>query len=168
MRQPFTSLSKFMARDILGLASPSLLERYVNLFWVFLCSSLYHVIVDLLQSVPSEHSGSIPFFMAFVPAIIIEDCVQWLWKKLSPDSQQSDSCSRASKPPVWQRALGFCWVMGWLAVSSTWYFTPMIQLTTKDIYMVPFSFCQKFGLFPIATFSVCSGVLLMYVFEIEL
>lgn len=167
MRRPFTYPSNFITRDIMGLTRPSLVERYTNLTLVFLCSSLYHVIVDLLQSVPIQNSGSIPFFMAFIPAIMIEDCVQWLRKQCSPP-RALNWTSQKSKPPGWQRALGFCWVMGWLAVSSTWYLTPMNQSTSKEIYMVPFSFCRLFGMMPMATSCVCSGVILMYVFEVEI
>lgn len=76
MRRPFTSPSDFITRDILRLARPSLVERYAKLFFILSFSSLYHVLVDVLQSIPIQHSGSIPFFMAFIPAIMIEDSVQ--------------------------------------------------------------------------------------------
>ncbi|KAJ5111435.1 hypothetical protein N7532_001970 [Penicillium argentinense] len=167
MRQPFTSLSKFVARDILGLPFPSVLERYMNLFLVFLFSSMFHVIVDLLQSVPIEHSGSIPFFMTFVIGIVVEDAIQELWQRLLPSDAQSDS-AKTPFPPLWQRIIGYTWVMVWLAITSTWYFTPMIALTGQDITMVPFSFAGKFGLFPIVGLSVISGMIIAYVYEVEL
>lgn len=167
MRRPFTSPSDFISRDILRLSRPSLLERYVNLFLVFLCSSLFHVIVDLLQSVSPEHSGSIPFFMSFVPGIIIEDAVQGVWRMISHSRAQQSSIQNP-RPPLWQRTLGFCWVFGWLAITSTWYFTPMIQSTGQDVTMVPFSFSQRLGLVPMASISLGSGMLLMYIFEVEL
>lgn len=36
--------------------------------------------------------------------------------------------------------------MLWLGVASTWYLTPIIQLTGLDVFMVPVSVAEKIGL----------------------
>ncbi|KAJ5546363.1 hypothetical protein N7494_003948 [Penicillium frequentans] len=164
MRQPFSSLGNFIARDILGLSRSSVLERYTNLFAVFLISSLYHVIVDLLQSVPPEYSGSITFYTGFVVGIMIEDCVQELWGRFGAESSNSEK----TEPAMWQRILGILWVMTWLAITSTWYFTPMIQLTGPDVTMVPLSLSGELGLPTSGTILLFAGVAISWIFEVEL
>jgi hypothetical protein len=96
MRQPFSSLGNFITRDVLGLARSSILERYTNLFAVFLISSFYHVVVDLLQSVPPQYSWSLPFYMSFVVGIMLEDGVQELWGRLV--AHDGASTSKESTP----------------------------------------------------------------------
>ncbi|KAJ5594080.1 uncharacterized protein N7459_000288 [Penicillium hispanicum] len=167
LRQPFTSISNFIARDILSLRRSSLLERYTNIFIVFFCSAVFHVMVDMLQSLPMEYSGSIPFYLAFVLGIMLEDGVQALWRRFAgSDSEQASS--HGAVPPAWHKVVGMAWTMTWLAITSTWYFTPVIQLTNPDMFMVPFSLAEITGL-PIAVgAAVVSGLVLVRVFEIEL
>ncbi|KAJ5636115.1 uncharacterized protein N7484_009428 [Penicillium longicatenatum] len=166
MRQPFSALGKFIARDLLGLARSSVLERYTNLFVVFLVSSLYHVIVDLLQSVPPQYSGSITFYMIFVAGIMLEDFVQHLWGRFG--AHKRSSSSEKIEPAMWQRIIGLMWVMTWLAVTSTWYFTPMIQLTGPDVTMVPFSFSAKSSLPTSGTLLLSAGIVISWIFEVDL
>ena len=49
MRQPFTAIGNFIARDVLNLTRSSILERYTNLFIVFLVSAIFHVMVDMFE-----------------------------------------------------------------------------------------------------------------------
>ncbi|KAJ5656308.1 hypothetical protein N7507_008258 [Penicillium longicatenatum] len=166
MRQPFSALGNFIARDLLGLARSSVLERYTNLFVVFLVSSLYHIIVDLLQSVPPQYSGSITFYMTFVAGIMLEDFVQDLWGRFG--AHKRSSSSEKIEPAMWQRIVGLMWVTTWLAVTSTWYFTPMIQLTGPDVTMVPFSFSAKSGLSTSGTLLLSAGIVISWIFEVDL
>jgi hypothetical protein len=162
MRRPFTALGNFLARDILNLTRSSLLERYTNIFIVFLVSAIFHVIVDILQSVPMEKSGSIPFYLTFVLGIMIEDGVQEIWKCKKQPKLSTDIVS------PWKRAIGLLWIMLWLGVTSTWYFTPMIQSTTEDLRMVPFSVAKHVGLEPLIGVILGSGVAIAFKFEVEI
>ncbi|KAJ5653956.1 hypothetical protein N7490_000959 [Penicillium lividum] len=164
MRQPFSSLSNFITRECLGLARSSILERYTNLFIVFLISSLYHVIVDLLQSVPPEYSGSITFYLAFVPGIILEDGVQEVWARFGAHGTSASEDTLA----MCERTIGLVWVMSWLAITSTWYFTPMMQLTGSDVAMVPLSLTRALGLPVSGTILLISGATISWIFEVEL
>lgn len=166
MRQPFSSLGNFVSRDILGLPRSSVFERYTNLFIIFLISSLFHVIVDLLQSVPPEYSGSIPFYMAFVFGMMFEDGVQELWGRFV--ARDGTSTSEEAPSAMWQRIVGSLWVMTWLAITSGWYFTPMIQFTGPDVTMVPFSFSGEIGLPISGTVLLLTGVALARIFEVEI
>jgi hypothetical protein len=109
-----------------------------------------------------EKSGSIPFYLAFVLGIMLEDFVQKIWKgkektKLSPKIV-----------PLWKRAIGILWIALWLGVTSTWYFTPMIQSTTEDLRMVPFNVAKHVGLEPLIGIILGSGVAIAFIFEVEL
>ncbi|KAJ5922416.1 hypothetical protein N7516_010119 [Penicillium verrucosum] len=169
MRQPFTSISNFIARDVLNLARSSILERYTNLFIVFLISAVFHVLVDILQGIPMERSGSMPFYLAFVLGIMIEDGVQSIWKRgQTPDSRQEEAQQPSDIVPLLKRAAGMVWVMLWLGVTSTWYFTPMIQSTSDDLRMVPFSAAKYIGLQPLIAIVVGSGVGIAVIFEVEI
>lgn len=124
------------------------------------------MVVDLLQSVPPEYSGSIPFYMAFVFGIMFEDGVQELWGRFVA----CDGTSTFEEAPsaMWQRIVGSLWVMTWLAIISVWYFTPMIHLTGPDVTMVPFSFSGEIGLPVSGTVLLLTGVSLSWIFEIEI
>ena len=167
LRQPLTSLSNFICRDILGLVQSSLFERYTNLFFVFLISAVFHVVIDKLQPIPWEFSGSIPFFLSSAFGIMLEDTVQALWHRLAGSASGKPSHPSAATPFMC-RVVGMGWTMAWLGVTSTWYFTPFIQMSSPDTYMVPFGFTEIIGL-PISVgAAIISGVILMRVFEIEL
>ncbi|KAJ6087134.1 hypothetical protein N7467_006048 [Penicillium canescens] len=170
MRRPFTSISNFVSRDVLKLTRSSLLERYTNISIVFLVSAIFHVIVDILQSIPTEKSGSIPFYLAFVLGIMLEDGVQELWKHLQPRNEPEMEAKRSTKEvvPLWKRSIGLVWVMLWLGVTSTWYFTPMIQATTEDMRMVPVSAARYIGLCPLTGIVAISGAIIAFTFEIEI
>ncbi|KAJ5210464.1 hypothetical protein N7491_010270 [Penicillium cf. griseofulvum] len=169
MRQPFTSIGNFVAQDVLNLTRSSILERYTNLFIVFLISAMFHVIVDILQSIPMEISGSIPFYLAFVVGIMLEDGVQNIWKRVqTPDEGQVEANQSSGIVPVWRRAAGMVWVMLWLGVTSTWYFTPMIRSTNDDIRVIPFSIAKYIGLEMLIGIVVGSGIGVAVMFEVEL
>lgn len=169
MRQPFTSISNFIARDILHLTRSSILERYTNIFIVFLISAIFHVLVDILQSIPMEMSGSMPFYLAFVFGIMLEDGVQNIWKRVqTPDIRQEEAQQPSGIVPLWKRGAGMVWVMLWLGVTSTWYFTPMIQSTNDDLRMIPFSAAKYIGLQPLIGIVVGSGVGILVMFEVEI
>ncbi|KAJ5114907.1 hypothetical protein NUU61_000666 [Penicillium alfredii] len=172
LRQPFTSISNFAVRDVFRLPRSSILERYTNIFFVFLISGILHVIVDILQGLPAHRSGAMPFFLSFVLGIMLEDGAQAIWWHLFTSGDRKtprkSSTREAVVPPLWQRILGLCWVWAWLAVTSTWYFTPMIQLTTKDSVMIPFSFAERMGLPVISSALLASGAVLAFAFEIEI
>ncbi|KAJ5766585.1 uncharacterized protein N7511_004201 [Penicillium nucicola] len=165
MRRPFTSISNYVSRDVLHLSRSSLLERYTNISIVFIVSAAFHIIVDILQSIPMGRSGSIPFYLAFILGIMLEDGVQELWKHMQA---RSEPPSAKEDVPLWKRLVGLVWVMLWLGVTSTWYFTPMIQSTTKDIRMVPASAASYIGLDPLIGIVILSGGVIAHKFEIEI
>jgi hypothetical protein len=170
MRQPFTAISKSVTRGFLDLPRHSLWERYSNLFIVFLISAMFHVVVDVLQSISVQHSGSMVFYLAFVLGIMLEDGVQGIWKWAAPmsDSRQVGKARSPVIVSLWKRAVGYIWVMLWLGVTSTWYFTPMIQSTKHDLQMVPFSVAKCVGLDTVIGIVLGGGAAIALVFEVEI
>jgi hypothetical protein len=146
------------------------LERYTNIFIVFLISAAFHIIVDILQSVPMDKSGSMPFYLTFVLGIIMEDGVQELWKHMQSRNKAEDQAKSSTDEAVsiWKRSIGLLWVMLWIGVTSTWYFTPMIQSTTEDMRMVPVSAAKYIGLNSMVGIVGISGAIIAYTFEIEI
>ncbi|KAJ5783147.1 hypothetical protein N7457_004921 [Penicillium paradoxum] len=164
LRLPLTSLSNFLARDVLRLPRPSVLERYTNVFIVFFFSGLMHAIFDILRNVSIQESGAISFFLSFVVGYMIEDGIQALWKR-TQGSQNTNGT-----PPWWQKAIGLIWVGAWLGVTSTWLFGTMTQKPKHKIVLVPFTLLGS-GLIDFRTLGsivLVSGVVLKLIFEGEI
>ncbi|KAJ5832818.1 hypothetical protein N7474_001129 [Penicillium riverlandense] len=161
LRQPFTAISNWIARDIMHLPRPSVLERYTNICLVFLQSGLLHVLLDAVVGMPTRYSGALPFFTSFTLGIMIEDGIQELYKRMTG--------SEGHIVPRWKRAVGHLWVIIWLGVTSTWYLRPISQNTPPhELSIVPFSISDRVGLTPVVGFTAVSGLALISRFGIEI
>lgn len=162
LRLPFTGVSNFISRDVLGLPKPSIIERYFNVFLVFLFSGILHVATDMPRGISAQESGSMTFFLSFALAYMIEDGVQALWKRLFGPQPAAGS------PPLWQRIIGYCWVVGWLGVLSTPFFGATWGRPECQMELVPFGFVKNFGL-PVVSGAILFGaVVLKVVFKVEI
>lgn len=123
-----------------------------------------HVMIDYVQTIPVQLSGSMPFFLSFVLGIMIEDGVQALWRRLQTSGKIQTSESQV--PPRWKRIVGLLWVMAWLGVTSTWFLHPHIQLPEPNA-SVPFHFTERLGLDIVGGILLISGIVLGWVFEVE-
>lgn len=164
LRLPLTSLSNFLARDVLRLPRPSFIERYTNVSIVFFLSGLIHAILDILRNISLQESGAIPFFLSFVIAYVIEDAVQALWK------QKQGPHNTASTPSWWGKAIGYIWVGIWLGITSNWLFGTVMQGPEDQIVLIPFTVVGS-GFIELSTLIgivLASGVVVKLVFEGEL
>ncbi|KAJ5915208.1 hypothetical protein N7454_011103 [Penicillium verhagenii] len=163
LRQPLTAFSNLIARDILHLPRPSVLERYTNIFLVFLGSALLHLTIDIVLGIPTQYSGAMPFFTTFTLAYMIEDGVQALYKRIN--GSENEENTRLN----WKRIVGYLWVATWLGVSSTWYMYPASQRTPPhELKIVPFTVSERVGIAPVAGFAVIGGLGLLFGFKVEL
>ncbi|KAJ5765059.1 hypothetical protein N7520_004618 [Penicillium odoratum] len=161
LRQPFTAISSLITRNILHLPRPSILERYTNIFLVFLTSALLHLTTDIITGIPVQYSGAMPFFMSFTLGYMIEDGVQALYKRIK--GPQEDTVS------YWKRAIGYLWVVVWLGISSTWYLHPaMERVLPHEMALIPFSIADRIGVVPVAGFIVLGGLTLLFGFKAEI
>ncbi|CAI7654061.1 uncharacterized protein N7487_001898 [Penicillium crustosum] len=162
LRLPLTSTSKFLARDVLGLPRPSFVERYTNVFIVFFFSGLTHAILDSLRNVSPWDFWTMSFFLSFVVGYMIEDGIQDIWKRIL--GSQTDS----GLPVWWQKALGFCWVVTWLGVTSPWYFRPGMLRPEEQMSLVPFSIVGLISLPVSNSIVIGGGLVLKFLFEGEI
>lgn len=161
LRLSFTGVSNFISRDVLRLPKPSLVERYINVFLVFFISGLMHLLANPVQSISLRQSGAMPYFLSFVIGYMIEDGVASLWKQIR-GSRYTEDLS------LWQKTIGFCWVFGWIGVSSTFYFGPQIGRPECAPFLVPFSILNSLGLPATSALLVVGGILLKLKFKIEI
>ncbi|KGO76359.1 hypothetical protein PITC_017990 [Penicillium italicum] len=162
LRLPLTSTSNFLARDVLGLPRSSFVERYTNVFVVFFFSGLIHVVLDRLRNVPPWDLWTMLFFLSFVVGYMIEDGVQALWKRTQ------GSQNNIGFPARWQRALGFCWVITWLGVTSPWYFKSEMLKPEEQSVLVPFSVVGILGDPVLKSIVIGGGIVLRFLFEGEI
>lgn len=172
LRGPFTAVSNFIARDILHLPRPSLLERYTNIFIVFLLSGILHVLTDHVQNIPYEYSGAIIGFPITAFGIMFEDGVQELWKRFSPATAKAGSKEGEedsdSVTPLWQRIVGYVWTFVWLGVVSTWYLYPIFELPGELTLLVPVSLTERVGVQSLGGVVLGAGLLVGYLFGAEI
>lgn len=147
-RWPLTSVGSFVARDVLRLPRPSLLERYTNIFFTFFTSAVLHLACDAILGIPPSGSGAMPFFCVVPLAIMFEDGVQEVWRRVTGPSQGA--------VPFWQRLVGFLWVGSWMYATSPWYLYPAARQPPERTWMVPVSVVGEIGL------RVAQKVLLVY------
>ncbi|KAJ5360904.1 hypothetical protein N7517_010095 [Penicillium concentricum] len=140
-RWPLTSVGNYIARDVLGLLRPSLLERYTNIFFTFFTSGVLHLACDAILGVPLSSSGAMQFFCSFPLAIMIEDGVQEVWRRAMGQEKDDDRVVL-----LWQRLVGYLWVGVWMCVTSPWYLYPAARQQVEKNWMVPVSVVEEIGL----------------------
>ncbi|OJK04702.1 hypothetical protein ASPACDRAFT_38260 [Aspergillus aculeatus ATCC 16872] len=156
LRWPFSSFSNCVTTRILKLPRPSLVERYVNVFIVFSLSMIMHMIGNTIAGVEGGYFGSILFFLSQAVAIMFEDAVQSVWRaavarrsrtpvRLEDEQKQKNEDVNADATPtatrgggggaavplLWQRCVGFVWVVLWIAYSWSWWYYPIIRTMIK-------------------------------------
>lgn len=168
VRQPFGSVSTYIARDILCLPRRSYLERFTTVLLIFFFSGGLHVILDIVQGIPGNESGAMLLFMTAPLGLMAEDGIKTVWKWLVGYSSKSGKQANKDAPtPTWQKVLGFLWAMAWLGVTSTWYFYPQM-LRPENQNLVPFSIASVIGLPALGGIVVVWGLLVAFVFEVEI
>lgn len=122
-----------MTHNILGLR-PSLLESYVTMGVIFLLSGHFHILLDYCLGMSSWRlSGGVPAFMLMLPGIMLEDGVQWAWRKVISNGKKSQGVS-------WlERTVGYVWVVLWMATVTPVYNFPLQRIENNPTYPIPWS-----------------------------
>ena len=121
----------------------------------------------MVQRIPSHESGAMILFLTAPIGLMIEDGVKAIWKSIrTPNHDHNGQSSKEASQPLWQKSLGLCWVMGWLGVTSTWYFYPQM-LRPENQALVPFSIASRIGLPMLAGTVLIGGAVVAYIFEVE-
>jgi hypothetical protein len=162
LRVNFTAVSNFVTCKILNLPKPSILERYTNVLLVFFLSGVLHMTIDVVLNVPIRESGAMTFFLSFTVGYMIEDGVQAVWK------QYHGSQKAREEPELWKKAIGFIWVVAFLAKTSAGYFRPSQTRPESQMAFVPWSVAEIIGLDIVAGMIAFGGIVLKLVFECEI
>ncbi|KAJ3546591.1 hypothetical protein NM208_g1929 [Fusarium decemcellulare] len=163
-RWALTSISNFICRDVLRVPRPSLVERYLNIAVVFVASGIFHVIVDSFSFHPPPKAPTLAFFASFSLAIMIEDSVQELCRRVTGVNTQNGK----QTIPLWHKLVGYLWVSVWLTVTSPWYLYHPTRLPTETKWLVPVSLVQFIGP-SVAHFMLTGGgLVLMFTVGIEI
>lgn len=82
---------------------------------VFLLSGLFHLMTDVWAGISVGESGAVQFFCSFAPAIMLEDGIQALYRRVALTE------GRSTEPQLWARLLGFTWTIAFLTLMTpTW------------------------------------------------
>ncbi|KAF3811669.1 Acetyltransferase pyr8 [Colletotrichum gloeosporioides] len=133
-----TSVSNYLCRDLLRLPRPSRLERYFNIALVFMGSGLVHVMLDMFCWQPPLKAPTLAFFGSFAVAIMLEDGVQEVWRRIS-------GAEDSKNVPLWHKIVGYIWVSTWLTVTSPWYLYHAVRQPVDVKWLVPFSVLNMMG-----------------------
>jgi Membrane bound O-acyl transferase family len=145
------TFARFISCDILKLPHPSILERYTHTTLVFILSGLVHVLCFIAWGLSAREPGPMIFFTVFALGIMVEDGVQAIWRRFSDASKVN------GRVPLWQKIVGFIWVMCWICVALPWLIYPMLRLKPQ---VFPFSVVEKIGV-PTAGAGVALGALVL-------
>lgn len=138
------------------------MQRYTNVFIVFFCSGVLHLVLDIVQGIPAQESGAMLFFTTAPLGLMIEDGIKALWNSVSKSSEPSKKIHK----PLWQRVLGLLWSMAWLGITSTGFFYPQV-VRPQNQGLVPFTVASHIGLPAQVGVVVVWGAVLVKVFEVE-
>ena len=136
MRQSFLSPATYFTESVLRLQRGGLIARYTRIIATFVCSGVYHIFIDMSYGIPQWSSGALRFFSCQAMAIILEDTVRFTYNTVIRDPS-----SRARKPKLWEKTIGFMWVAVWLVWSTPAISYPMAQRNAMngESYILPFS-----------------------------
>lgn len=168
-RWPFTATSNYLARELMALPRPSLLERYTNIFFVFLVSGVMHVMADLFMGISMSQSTSLLFFCSMTLGIIIEDAVRAAWTRRT-DSHRPGRASTVDGDgyavPCWHKLVGFIWVCSWLSLTTPVWLYSLQMSKEKSSFLV--NIPELVGTRTAVAMTVGGGLLVKYVFRGEL
>jgi hypothetical protein len=105
-------------------------RRYVFIMLVFQLSGLIHIIGDIAAGVPVRESGVMQWFSIQALGFLLEDSVVATWYKLTG--------VRVNERKLWQRVIGFVWVVGWMVWTMPVWTYPIAR-ESKGEGILPFS-----------------------------
>ncbi|KAF2810461.1 uncharacterized protein BDZ99DRAFT_312505 [Mytilinidion resinicola] len=115
MRRACATMGLFAARDVLRLKKGTFASKYVQLFVGFGVSATIHAMGSVGCYGALQTNGEFTFFMAQALAIMIEDHVVALGRKLG-----------ARDRLAW-RVLGYVWVTLWFGLNSAWFSAAIVN-----------------------------------------
>ena len=138
--------SIYITDKILKLRRGSLAAQYTILLLTFVFSMSFHALGDIACGIPPSKTGAPLFFSVQAIAIVLEDLVQYTWKRFfsNQDAQVSEKEKKQSRkgPVWWQVWVGRLWVFLFLYWCTPFYAYP-VTANNKDGLIVPFSVMRR-------------------------
>jgi hypothetical protein len=111
---------------------------------VFAVSAVFHLLSDIALGIPVHESGALVFFCCQTPAIMLEDLVLAIARRLAVSLRfgimRHEKFSSDTLPPsvrVSIRAVGYLWVIAWLTCMSPVWIYPAMRRDT-GVPLIPF------------------------------
>ncbi|KAI9837657.1 MAG: hypothetical protein M1837_002917 [Sclerophora amabilis] len=128
-RATYEGFSNFFAQDILHVPKGSIASRSVKLFVPFLVSGLAHIGMDLGFEVPLREAGAFHYFCTQAFGIVLEELVKAIYGYATGRvPKDSDGLT-----PLWQRLIGFVWVVAFQSWSAPVWMYPTIRASRPRI-----------------------------------
>jgi hypothetical protein len=131
---------------------------------VFTISGILHVVHDS-PGAKTTYGGTMLFFQAYAVAIMVEDGVQELWRRISGTEA---STKERGNVPLWKKIVGFVWVIFCHSLFSPWFIYPMTRIDMNDRWIFPFEITEKIGASAAGAGIVLYGLILKLYYKAEL
>ena len=105
------------------------------------------------------------FFQSFTFGIMIEDCVQELWRRFSGTNKTAKA---KGTTPLWQKVVGAIWVVVFLSITSPWFFYQQALTPKKERWIIPFPITEKVGVPGTSVILGIFAVIIMLFFKPEI
>ncbi|KAH8586208.1 membrane bound O-acyl transferase family-domain-containing protein [Bisporella sp. PMI_857] len=120
LRETFLSPACLITHSILRLTKGGFFARYTKMFFVFLMSGIFHILVDRTLGIPFRESGSVSFFCLQALGILLEDIVQAIYQRLGNRNKRTSQ--------QWTRVVGYLWVIAFLIwTTPAWVYPQMAR-----------------------------------------
>lgn len=113
--------------------------RYTFIFLTFLLSGMLHICGDFTAGISWSETGGLWFFYVQTLGIMLEDAVQAAYRAIRGSTAKG---VRKGEMSLWQRCVGYLWVVVWMMWSVPPYSYPPAR-RSKGEGILPFSLLQE-------------------------
>lgn len=140
--------AKFWTHGALRQPKGTVIARYLNILFPFFISGILHTILDVCGGVPAAETGAYMFFVLQAFAIMFEDGVEELYRRLgftrmtkdSGPAQGGERQFNGTKPFLWQKLIGYGWVALFMVWTTPgWSYANIRNADPTVNYLLPFS-----------------------------
>lgn len=134
----------YIADNVLKLPRGSLVSRYTTLVLTFVLSVGFHGLGDIACGIPPRKTGAPLFFMIQAAAIVVEDLVQYMWKRpfAAASTHASEQHRTRTGLAQWQIWVGRAWVFLFMFWCTPFYAYPVTAHNGNGL-IVPFSIMRR-------------------------
>lgn len=103
---------------------------------------------------------ALAFFSCFSIAILIEEVVQEVWRRIAGADNNRGRLVDSVLGPSWHKFVGYVWVVFWLSMTSPWFLYPATRLPPESKWLVPWSVVSFIGTSAAGVILVVGGLIL--------